>query len=70
MNETNKMSGLRFGIPRNAYEKAEEAASLQSIYDFDENRSEAAFFMAEHFNISLEKAFELVWRCLKEEEET
>ncbi len=63
------IAGTKFGIPKEKYEKAEKAASLQSIYDFGDELGEIAFYMADRFNITLEQAFELVWRCMEKKED-
>ena len=70
--ENGKQKGIaetKFGISKEMYEKAEEAASLQSIYDFGDELGEIAFYMASRFNITLEQAFELVWRCMEKKED-
>ena len=58
----------KYGISKEKYEKAEKASSLQNIYDFDDELGEIAFFISNKFDITLEKAFELVWRCTEHAE--
>lgn len=59
----------KFGIPKEKYERAEKAASLQNIYDFGDELGEIAFYLAGRFGITLEQAFELVWRCMGKKED-
>lgn len=63
------LADTKYGISKEVYEKAEKAASLQSIYDFGDELGEIAFYLADQFNITLEQAFELVWRCMKKKED-
>ncbi len=63
------ITNTKFGISKEQYEKAERAASLQSIYDFEDELGEIAFYLSDRFNITLEQAFEIVWRCMEKKED-
>ncbi len=65
-----KIADTKFGISKEKYKKAEKAASLQSIYDFDDGLGEIAFYVSDRFNITLEQAFEIVWRCIEKKEDS
>lgn len=51
---------LKFGIASSKLDLIKEALDLQAVYGFDNDKSEAAFNVAEKYSISMRKAFEFV----------
>jgi len=51
---------LKYGISIKKFELIKDALDMQSIFGFTENQNEAAFNIAEKYNVSMQSAFEFI----------